>query len=569
MNDNGLKQYDVVIMGGGLAGLTLSLQIKQARPETSILVLERRAGSAPGAAHKVGESTVELATHYMREVLGLKKYMEARQLPKHGLRFFFSPKHKDDITKRVELGPKKLLPVPSHQIDRGSFENDLAIMSLGRGNEVIDGATVKEMESMDGLHHITYEKDGMRHTVAGRWAIDATGRSSFLKRKFQFAEKVDHAVCSAWFRMDYKIDIDSWSDDPEWHSHVKPGLRFLSTVHLMDAGYWVWIIPLYGNRTSVGIVADPAIHPFESYNKLDKALEWIRKNEPQFAKDLDQNLDKVLDFMVLKHFAHGSGRFYSEDRWAVAGESGPFLDPFYSPGSDFISMNNTWITDLVLRDMIGEDIGLRARYYSEVHKAIFQNWLPIYENRYHQWGRTQTMIAKIFWDWGAYWSVNTLLFVNNGLTNIQLLKKISNGPTALLSRYGELSLQMQNLFSDFAPHDNGDLVNRYTDPFDLAFLKDFQEGIVEKQIDHETLHATIIKNIGILEKMAAECFRLMSNHVYGSPMDMEVDPYTMSLHGDRKLTSANSVMIGRDAFMAEEMMHMWLYPVRKEEGVMA
>jgi hypothetical protein len=230
-------------------------------------------------------------------------------------------------------------------------------------------------------------------------------------------------------------------------------------------------------------------------------------------------------------------------------------------------MNNTWITDLVLRDLGGEDIGLRSRYYSEVHKAIFQNSLPIYENRYPQWGRTQTMIAKIFWDWGAYWSVNTLLFVNNGLTNIQLLKKISNGPTALLSRYGELSLQMQNLFSDFAPHDNGDLVNRYTDPFDLAFLKAFQEGIVEKQIDYETLHATIIKNIGILEGMAAECFRLMSNHVYGTPMDMEVDPYTMSLHGNRQLTSPNSVMIGRDAFMAEEMMHMWLYPVR--EAVMA
>ena len=27
-------QYDVVILGGGLAGLSLALQLKQARPET-------------------------------------------------------------------------------------------------------------------------------------------------------------------------------------------------------------------------------------------------------------------------------------------------------------------------------------------------------------------------------------------------------------------------------------------------------------------------------------------------------------------------------------------------------
>ena len=65
-------QYDVVILGGGLAGLTLSLQLKRAKPGISVLVLERRETEASTAAHKVGESTVELGTHYLREVLDLK-----------------------------------------------------------------------------------------------------------------------------------------------------------------------------------------------------------------------------------------------------------------------------------------------------------------------------------------------------------------------------------------------------------------------------------------------------------------------------------------------------------------
>ena len=70
------EQYDVVILGGGMAGLTLSLQLKKAKPDISILLLERRETEATTAAHKVGESTVELGTHYLREVLDIKGYLE-------------------------------------------------------------------------------------------------------------------------------------------------------------------------------------------------------------------------------------------------------------------------------------------------------------------------------------------------------------------------------------------------------------------------------------------------------------------------------------------------------------
>ena len=357
------NQYDVTILGGGLAGLTLSLQLKQEKPDIKVLVLEKREDAAPEAAFKVGESSVELGTHYLREVLGLKDYLDTEQLPKHGLRFFLSPKHKDEIHKRVELGPKEFLPVPSHQIDRGVFENDLVKMSRDIKNDVLLDAKVENVELGDDTHQVTYKKDGESTTVNSRWVIDATGRASFLKRKLNFAEPFEHNVNAAWFRVDYKIDVDTWSDDEKWHSYVKDGLRHFSTVHLMDKGYWVWIIPLVGDRTSVGIVADDSLHDFKDYNSLEKSLAWISKNEPQFGKELDKIKDKILDFKLMKHFAHASKETFSTDRWTVVGESGLFTDPFYSPGTDFISIGNTLTADLIQRDLKGEDVFYRTKFF--------------------------------------------------------------------------------------------------------------------------------------------------------------------------------------------------------------
>ena len=40
------QHYDTIILGGGLAGLTLAMQLKQQNPEIKVLVLERRDGDA-------------------------------------------------------------------------------------------------------------------------------------------------------------------------------------------------------------------------------------------------------------------------------------------------------------------------------------------------------------------------------------------------------------------------------------------------------------------------------------------------------------------------------------------
>ena len=113
------ERYDVAILGGGLAGLTLAIQLKRQRPDTSVAVLEKREGPAPLAAFKVGESTVPVGAHYFASVVGMEDHLREEQLVKCGLRFFMPADGNEDITKRVEHGPDRFLPHDNYQIDRG------------------------------------------------------------------------------------------------------------------------------------------------------------------------------------------------------------------------------------------------------------------------------------------------------------------------------------------------------------------------------------------------------------------------------------------------------------------
>src|SRR5450755_2445255 len=116
--------HDVIIMGGGLAGLTCALHLSKACPGLDIRVIERRANPAPRATHKVGESTVEIGAHYFSQVLGLDEHLRSSQLRKFGFRFFNSD-GRSDIDAVQEIGVSRFLTVTSYQIDRGIFENFL------------------------------------------------------------------------------------------------------------------------------------------------------------------------------------------------------------------------------------------------------------------------------------------------------------------------------------------------------------------------------------------------------------------------------------------------------------
>ena len=70
----------------------------------------------------------------------------------------------------------------------------------------------------------------------------------------------------------------------------------------MGPGYWVWLIRLASNSTSVGIVTDASIHNFDEINLCERALAWLYEHEPQCAQEIEQYRWKIQDFRVMKNY---------------------------------------------------------------------------------------------------------------------------------------------------------------------------------------------------------------------------------------------------------------------------
>ncbi len=489
--------WDVVILGGGLAGLCLARQLLRENPTLHILVIEKRPHPVPEAAFKVGESSVEIGAHYFSRILDLDDHLRARQLPKLGLRYFFPHNGNHDLKRRVELGPARFPRIPSFQLDRGRFENMLLDAAREIGATVIDGGAVRELEIGGDLHSVTFDANGGRTTVRTRWIADASGRAGLVKRKLNLMRPSTHGANASWFRVKRALKLDEWVTDAEWRERVPTGERWLSTNHLMGKGYWVWLIPLGSGSTSVGIVADGDLHPYHTINRMDRAMEWLETHEPQCARVVAQHADEIEDFLALKHYAHACARVFSPDRWVLTGEAGVFTDPFYSPGSDFIAMGNECITDLIIRERRGEDIRERCEAFNTNYLRLFDGFIRVYDGQYPLMGNAQVMTAKAAWDNGCYWAVPALVYFQRKLKDPAFMTSIE----PLMRRFFVLHARMQTFFRAWDVADDKQYADYALSVLDAPFLRVWQNALDEPLSDDE-LRARLEANVIALDSFA-------------------------------------------------------------------
>ena len=222
------------------------------------------------------------------------------------------------------------------------------------------------------------------------------------------------------------------------------------------------------------------------------------------------------------------------------------------------------MTELILRDLNGENIALRTLIYGHAHRELLNGWVLLYKNMYKLFGKTQIMILKIVWDWGSYWAIPTLMFMNDGYTNIDVLKRYSASSNSIGQRFSKLNQRMQELFLEWGKHDIEPCSDQRINVFDLDCLDKFHQGL-SKRYRPEDLMNKIEANLKILEKISAEIFRIVSAHINGTPMSMKVDPYQMAIHqGKDELAnkSEGPHALTVDDSIQEDIARVWFSPLK-------
>jgi flavin-dependent dehydrogenase len=393
---------DVAILGGGLAGTFLARQLRRQLPQLQVAVFEKELERS----FKVGESTVEIASNYMCRRLGLHKYLYEHQLPKNGLRFFFDTAERDaPLESLSELGSDHLPLHPSFQLDRAAIERDLLRMNARDGVAVHEGWKVVSVDpAEDGPHRlVVQDPEGSRRDVSARWIVDASGRARVLQRRLGLARTdVSHPIAAVWGRL---VDVEEMDEagTAAWRDRARGTARWLSTNHFCYPGYWIWFIPLKGDVMSVGVVGEP--------DAIGRSL----RTDDGFRAFLDEHRSsrellpraRLVDRMVYRQLAYGTTRFFDGGaRWALVGEAAAFSDPFYSPGSDYIAMENDFVVDLIERDIAGatrEERVHRAQLCERFMQHRFETTMLLYRGQYSSFGSYPLLRLKFDFDLATYY----------------------------------------------------------------------------------------------------------------------------------------------------------------------
>jgi flavin-dependent dehydrogenase len=404
------KNYDVVIIGGALAGAATAILLLREDPKLRVLILEK----STAFGRRVGEATVEISGYFLCRILGLTQYLNEAHLVKQGMRFWFANDRCKTLEDCSEIGGKYLSRVPSFQVDRAALDEEVLRRARELGAEIWRPASAGKIQLNSGGLQVVEIKTPDENAqaspeppkaVSARWVVDASGVAAVIARQQGWWQpNHEHPTSAVWSRWTGVKDWDGCElakKFPKWAMACN-GIRGTATNHLVGHGWWAWIIPLKGGDISIGLVFDQRIVEFPDSGSLGERLKNFLLKHPAGAEIMGEARWREGDVHWRKNLPYVSSTF-AGDGFALVGDAAAFLDPFYSPGMDGVSYTAWSASRLILAQRRGENLAPMIEKHNRDFSRSYERWFKtVYQDKYEYLGDYELMSAAFRLDVGLY-----------------------------------------------------------------------------------------------------------------------------------------------------------------------
>ena len=341
---------DVVVIGGGPAGSTVSTLLAQQGCSVELFERERF------PRFHIGESLIPETYWVLKRLNMLPKMQRSHFVKKYSVQFVNADGKLSAPFYFWDNKPHECSQ--TWQVVRSEFDQLMLNNAREHGVKVHEGVRVMDVlfdnDRATGVRIKT--EDGSLREVRARVVVDASGQNGLLMNRLNLR---------VWDPVLNKGAIWTYWEGAHRDTGRNEGATMV--LQTVTRNGWFWYIPLHHNRVSVGVVA-----PFDYLFKgrTDYAQTYVEEVERCPAvKERVSSGKRVTGYFATKDYSYRSKQV-AGNGWVLIGDAFGFLDPLYSSGVLLALKSGELAADAIVEgfangDISGAQLGKWGQVFNE------------------------------------------------------------------------------------------------------------------------------------------------------------------------------------------------------------
>ncbi len=348
MSSNGTSTVDVVVVGGGPAGSTVSTLLAQ--QGLDVHLYEREVFPR----FHIGESLIPETYWVLQRLKMLEKMKASAFVKKFSVQFINANGRESAPFYFHDNKPEECSQ--TWQVIRSEFDMMMLDNAREQGVEVHQPARVLEVMFEDdrAVGVRVQEEGGQEREVRAGVVVDASGQSTMLQNRFKLRQ---------WDPVLNKGAIWTYWEGAYRDTGKDEGATVV--IQTTNKQGWWWYIPQHDNTISIGVVA-----PFDYLFKGRGSHDQVYEEEVEACPALKKRLSaarRATGYFATKDYSYRS-KEVAGNGWVLVGDAFGFLDPLYSSGVLLALKSGEMAADAITE-------GLRK---GDVSAAQLGTWGPVF-----------------------------------------------------------------------------------------------------------------------------------------------------------------------------------------------